>query len=81
MTSDQPDPEEAVGTILGIKDGSVVVRLANGNDIRCRSAKRLHRPLGFLQVPIGRRARVRFHATKQERMPLIVEVLRDEQPG
>ena len=73
--------EEVIGTVVVLKGGSVVVRLADGSEVLCRSAMRLHRPLGFHLVPVGRQARVRFHPVKPERMPLLVEVLREERPG
>jgi len=78
MNSEEPHAPEAVGRIIGIKGGSVIVRMDNGDEILCRSAKRLHRPLGFLHVPMGQLARLRFHPTNGERMPLILEVLRGD---
>lgn len=78
MTGEASNPEEAVGTVVGSKGNSVIVRLPSGGEILCRSVRRLHRPLGFMRVPVGRNARIRFHPTTRERMPLIVEVIRQE---
>ena len=75
--NDEPDsPSEAVGTIVGTKGGDVVVRLDNGEELLCRSMRRLHRSLGFYVVPVGRRARIRF-PLNERKLPLIVEVLPD----
>ncbi len=74
-SGDELPARETVGTITGVKGNGVVVQLSDGTEVLCRSATRLHRPLGFFQVPVGRIARIRFHPTKSEKMPLILEVL------
>ena len=75
MSDDNPGPREVLGTIVRIEpSAAVIVRLADGTEVNV-DGKRLHRPLGFLYVPIGRVVRLRFHPTKPQRMPRIVEVL------
>ena len=73
-TPNEPAPEEAIGIILGAKDGCVVVQLEDGAEVLCRSIKRLHRPLGFYSMPVGQWACIRY-PSKQTRAPLIVRVL------
>jgi hypothetical protein len=69
------ESEEAFGTIVGVDAGCVVVELDNGDEILCRSVKRMHRPLGFFTVPVGKRVRVRLHPVAKNKRPLILEVL------
>jgi len=76
MTSNPPPAEDTIGTIVGIQLGCVVVKLDTGEEVLCRSAKRLHRPLGFFTVPYGQRAKVSYPRVT-DRMPLLVEVLKD----
>jgi hypothetical protein len=76
MTNGQAPGEDLIGTIVGLHGNSVVVRLDTGEEVLCRNAKRLHRPLGFFTVPTGRRARIRY-TRGADRMPLLVEVLKD----
>ncbi len=66
---------EAVGTIVGEEGGCVVVQMESGRRLPCRGVKRLHRPLGCFDVPVGRRARVRYRPALADNTPLIVEVL------
>lgn len=79
MIDKQPPAEVAIGTIVGVQSGCVLVQLDTGDHILCRSVKRLHRPLGFLTVPYGRRAKIRL-SPEHRRRPLIVAVLNDH-PG
>lgn len=72
------EPQEAFGTIIGTDAGCVVVKLEGGNEILCRSVRRMHRPLGFFMVPIGRRARVRLTPNSANHRPLILEVLPED---
>ncbi len=67
-------PKETFGTIVGVSGGCVVVQQEDGEEVLCRNVNRLHRPLGFLTVPIGRRVRIRWPCS-QNRRPLILEVL------
>ena len=67
--------EEAFGTIVGMHAGCVVVELDQGNEVLCRSVKRLHRPFGFFTFPVGKRVRIRLHPVAKNKRPLIVEVL------
>jgi hypothetical protein len=76
MTTTPPHVEDTIGTIVGVQSRCVVVKLGTGEEVLCRSVKRLHRPLGFFTVPYGRRAKISY--TKgTDRMPLLVEVLED----
>jgi hypothetical protein len=77
MTEDAaPHADEKIGVIVGVRGPNVVVRLESGEEVLCRSAKRLHRPLGFYTVPYGHRARIRY-STKPRRIPMITAVLDD----
>jgi len=78
MNDDSEGQREALGTIIGIeRSGLVVVQLADGSRVRT-DARRLHRPLGFFIVPVGRKVRLRFFPNKPGRMPRIVEVLPEQ---
>jgi hypothetical protein len=68
--------QEATGTIIGVQANCVRVQLDTGEEVLCRSVKRLHRPLGFFTVPYGWRARIRY-SSHAGRMPLLVAVLND----
>lgn len=68
------DSKEVFGTIVGVDAGCVVVGLDNGEEVLCRSVKRMHRPLGYFTVPIGKKVRVRLDSVANRR-PLILEVL------
>lgn len=70
-----PESKEAFGTIVGVEANCVVVDLDDGDEILCRSVKRLHRPLGFYTVPVGRRVRIRMYSVTNNKRPLILEVL------
>jgi hypothetical protein len=73
---------EALGTIIGVSRAQlVIVRLDDGAEVPCRGLRRLHRPLGFMGIPVGRRARVRFDDAKPNRPPLLLEVLPAEPPN
>lgn len=73
----EPDVNSVIGTIVGSDGGYVIVQLDSGEEVLCRNAKRLHRPLGFLFVPFGRRARISY-TRGSDKMPLLVEVLKQE---
>ena len=76
MTSDSTPRDGAIGNIVAIRAGCIVVKLSTGEEVLCRSLKRLHRPLGFVDVPLGRRARIRY--TKgSNALPRLIEVLKD----
>lgn len=74
MSARSPAPEDAIGTIVGLDAGCVLVRLETGDEVLCRGVVRLHRPLGFMTVPYGRRVRIR-HVPGQRKRPWIVAVL------
>jgi hypothetical protein len=76
MANRPPPAEDTIGTIVGVQAGCVVVRLGTGEEILCRSVKRLHRPLGFFTVPFGRRAKISY-TRGADKTPLLVEVLKD----
>ena len=75
MRAEQPNLE-VIGTIVGMEAGCIVVQTDDGNRLLCRGVKRLHRVQGFHSVPVGRRARVRLRPVRQDKTPLLVEVLR-----
>jgi hypothetical protein len=59
VNADSQASQDVLGTIVGIeRSGLVVVRLADGSDVKA-NGKRLHRPLGFYRVPVGRTVRLR----------------------
>ena len=64
------------GTIVGIQAGCVVVQLDRGDQVLCRSVARLHRPLGFFNVPYGRRVKIEY-SRGNDSTPLLIEVLDD----
>ena len=72
-----PSFREALGTIVGVSGAQLlIVRLDDGGaDVRCRGLKRLHRPMGFMGIPFGRRVRIRFDDAKPNRPPLLLDVL------
>lgn len=66
----------SVGTITALsRSAAVIVRLDDGREFACRGLRRLHRTLGFFDVPIGGRVRIRFDETNPGRPPLILDVL------
>jgi hypothetical protein len=72
--------EDITGIIVDHQGGLVVVDLDTGNQVLCRSVKRLHRPLGCFVFPRGQRARLRY--TKgPDKPPLIIEVMKDALPN
>ncbi len=74
VTNNPPTAEEKIGTIVGVRSGSVVVKLGTGEEVLCRSLKRLHRSLGFFIIPYGRLAKLRYTRGANQ-MPLLIEVL------
>lgn len=70
------DSTDAIGIIVGVQAGCVVVQLPTEDRVLCRSVTRLHRPLGFLTFPYGRRARISYSNCADKR-PLLVEILEE----
>jgi hypothetical protein len=72
----EQNTNDTIGTIVGVQAGCVVVQLDTGDQVLCRSVKRLHRPLGFFTVPYGRRAKISY-SKGADKTPILVKVLDD----
>lgn len=68
--------DEAIGTVVRVEERwCVVVRLDNGDTVRCRISRVVRRNLRFGIMPHWRRVRIRFRPIRKDRTPLIVELL------
>lgn len=64
------------GTIIGHRDGALVVQLEDGTEVLCGSLTKIHRPWGFFTVPIGQKVKISTRKDPKKR-PQIMEIVRE----